>query len=656
MKKLLYSIFSVLIIVVFNSLVFSEVYFNNHTSTSYLYMDFIKNYYSNIWGYAVVCVVIVYVLSLLLKNKSKYLYLLMLYILIIFWINSNFFQFNSLLDGKEKIDTLSLKNILNIIITIVILIGLFLFGNKNNDVKINKFAGMIVFICYASQLISIYNVYNTSKYFEKKDIIKTEKYQLSQKAEDLMQFSKEKNIIYILLDSFDSEYMNEIIKEKEYREMYKDFTYYSNYASAYPNTMATGVATFTNYVYKNQKPFQDFKREAFNDSKSFFSVLKNEGWDKILYGLTTYYDDNITSYKNLTNKTLDKFYEDYINIFDVVVYKITPYFLKNIIRKSQYEENDIWDFKFLDIIRKGEVRYNNKTFCLYHLLGAHAPFMVNENMQNVGISKAIYQAKASLKLVNEFLLKLKKAGVYDNSIIVIAADHGNGRPNALLLVKNIDQKRENIYIDNKPVSQLNMNDSFIGSLYSDKFIIKENKKRVFYKYISSNANTLGYLPVLEENVLPDNLTSVNEWLKVRKYYPNFSDLYKLKSGWYSSEATHVWGRKEAIVELSLPKDFNYDKDLNIIVNGSVYLDKAGTMQEVKFYLGDILLNKYNVSPEKNISNFKVKIPKNYLKQNMELKLETSYEISPIKEVGTGDSRVLAFALKGIEVLFDNKTN
>ena len=65
-------------------------------------------------------------------------------------------------------------------------------------------------------------------------------------------------------------------------------------------------------------------------------------------------------------------------------------------------------------------------FRFYHITGAHTPYKMNENIQvvPVGQSSEEQQAVGVLKIVAEYLSRLKALGVYDRTTVIVTADHG----------------------------------------------------------------------------------------------------------------------------------------------------------------------------------------------------------------------------------------
>jgi len=86
---------------------------------------------------------------------------------------------------------------------------------------------------------------------------------------------------------------------------------------------------------------------------------------------------------------------------------------------------------FLNNLKEfSDAENNSKTFKFYHMYMPHAPFLLDKelNYRTDAHGFSAYQeyAIASLKLMGGYLSKLKSIGAYDNSAIIITADHGGG--------------------------------------------------------------------------------------------------------------------------------------------------------------------------------------------------------------------------------------
>ena len=88
-------------------------------------------------------------------------------------------------------------------------------------------------------------------------------------------------------------------------------------------------------------------------------------------------------------------------------------------------------------------------FRFIHLLGAHYPYSMDENAQDVGVDNSTQDAQSlgALHIVEEYLQQLKAIGAYDNTTVIVTADHGEWyctmdleEPTSpLLMVKPADQ-------------------------------------------------------------------------------------------------------------------------------------------------------------------------------------------------------------------------
>lgn len=156
-----------------------------------------------------------------------------------------------------------------------------------------------------------------------------------------------------------------------------------------------------------------------------------------------------------------------------------------------------------------------KTYRMIHLEGAHPPYSISESTELVtdGSGNAIIASKGALNIVYEYIGQLKKMGTYDDSTIVVMADHGaphTGISNPLLLVKPRGSTGE-LRISSAPVCQadviptvlsdlgLNQEEKFGRSVY--EILEGENRDRSFlyYKWSDSDSSwQFERLPELSE--------------------------------------------------------------------------------------------------------------------------------------------------------------
>ena len=80
--------------------------------------------------------------------------------------------------------------------------------------------------------------------------------------------------------------------------------------------------------------------------------------------------------------------------------------------------------------------------------GGHVPFLYDADLNAVGDSSYTETLEANIRVIGQFLDKLKQSDLYDNSVIIVMADHGfdpqnevsaYDRQNPLFLVKGVGE-------------------------------------------------------------------------------------------------------------------------------------------------------------------------------------------------------------------------
>lgn len=488
-----------------------EIFFNNWKEYGYNFIAFIKNILPDYILYSVILAVCTYIISCTAKIISKIVEIFFLTALIYILVNLVFFPVNTLLDGRETVDIFSKIGIANIILLpfIALIVTVIYLNIKEKN-------RMLMLVCIIS---SVFIVFNTMSAFinstYKAKVSTTMK--LSTLPKDCLKLSKNKNIIYLVLDQFDSYYFNTIINGPDgnrYKNIFKDFTYFNNYASYIPSTVFSGITAFAGKSYDNSIPYDEFRKKVFSQGYSLFEILKKDGWDNILYNHSQnsfIYAPDLELYGNAKISdinTAPKYSID--NYIMASLYRTAPFFMRNIIKNySAMINKNGWDFSFIKLINNYNISENNKnTFMLIHLKGTHMPYNIDENLNLVAKSDEISQAKASLKVVELFLNNLKKSNekFYNNSVIMITTDHGFFRPNAICLIKGINEINDNMKIDDRPLSQIQVKDLLYNMQNGMKSQeIKPQYKRLFNYYTHLAPLENGYYTDIYEYVLPDLL-------------------------------------------------------------------------------------------------------------------------------------------------------
>ena len=290
--------------------------------------------------------------------------------------------------------------------------------------------------------------------------------------------AEEGNVVVLISDTFEGTYMNRILEEyPETREMLSDCTYYDN---------VTGVSIFTHYSYAKLMTGVDFpmgkaSEEGVSwcfDHQTTLDRITGNGWDIAYYNEyspTPAIEDKIINYSDqqlhpdrrtawLLTKMLFR-----ASLFRSAPQPLKPYFIVYTIdfEYMKYELKDACPFIENDTIYYYNLLDNGLTpvtgkprYSVVELYGVHEPslrgadFELLENREELSVEeRKIQAARGSLTLLRAYLDALKAAGTYDQTTVIMTADHGfNMRFYPMLLVKEAHRPEDGFRVDSSPIS------------------------------------------------------------------------------------------------------------------------------------------------------------------------------------------------------------
>lgn len=292
--------------------------------------------------------------------------------------------------------------------------------------------------------------------------------------------SKDRNFFVFLVDSQSASEFTAAISGEEFKGAFDDFTYYPDTTSAYAYTRDSVPYILTGKLNKNEDPFEDYCFRAYNSSE-LLGAAESRGYSSYLYSNDiAWYGEKSFNIKNnpgLNSAKLD-FGEYFTNEMRYVWFKYLPYAFKKYsgiekldfggtVEKYRWGNDTLYNIFNTEPLEKtsgAQLRY-------IHAEGAHVPLDMDENMNRIKGGTYEQKTVATAKLIKAFLERLKREGVYDNSAIIILADHGYqpaqnkpdnyilSRFNPILLIKGVGEKHE-FNISDKPVSYLDLPEAY----------------------------------------------------------------------------------------------------------------------------------------------------------------------------------------------------
>lgn len=279
----------------------------------------------------------------------------------------------------------------------------------------------------------------------------------------------EENIIILLLDTFDGAVFDDMLEGEygaEIKEEFRDFTYYDNMAGGYPFTTYAVPLILTGEWYDNTVSFNDFIEKESYTKSNLYKDLYETGWSIGLYSHGSLLGSSIADYtRNLHEgkETVSSSKGAAMTFLQLTAFRYLPHELKRFTSSENssfdkfHEESAYKFFQDIDFYNKlqseGLTVEEGKTFAFYHLKGIHYPYYMNENIEADTNATEESQALGELHIVESYLAQLKEKGVYDQSTIVVMADHGykGMGQNPIFLVKEAGAHHE-LEVSSAPVS------------------------------------------------------------------------------------------------------------------------------------------------------------------------------------------------------------
>ena len=279
-------------------------------------------------------------------------------------------------------------------------------------------------------------------------------------------FSEKTNVILVVLDAFQSDIFLEIVSESpKYAAYFDGFTYFRDAVAGSNYTELAIPALLTGQMFDNSKRREEFLSEAFLKYGLTTNLKRNSyivdiypwvGWGNE----SIYFDEAIASNlskideKSVSEPTFtEKKAKEALHLLDLSLFRAVPHFVKRYVHNNQkWLVTYVATYLLPEGVKQAVATDNqyeihtfvrgapptlvtdrgNNVFKYYHLKGAHSPLTVNENLEftdeifNFEKRNYVFQAKANLRSLHDFFEKLRRSGIYDNSLIVIMGDHGSG--------------------------------------------------------------------------------------------------------------------------------------------------------------------------------------------------------------------------------------
>ena len=289
--------------------------------------------------------------------------------------------------------------------------------------------------------------------------------QVSFDDSDRFAFSRELNVVMLVLDTFQSDMFQQLLDEDpSLAASFRGFTYFRNATAGFSGTPASVSLMLTGRHYDNAVPFQDYVRTAFR-SGSLPQTLKQAGFHVYYnhpgFWFSLYADPSIASHvRERAPEPLGRSWAPARHLMGLGLFRCLPQAGKQqmhgvqavylppvredglpahlspavretplgrkVLAEIPWRVGDAPFFREAALLVKASL--DRPAFKYYHLMGLHPPLTHDERLQRATVpftrDNAMRQARGLMRLVRTLLDTLADRGVYDRTMLLIVGDHG----------------------------------------------------------------------------------------------------------------------------------------------------------------------------------------------------------------------------------------
>lgn len=382
--------------------------------------------------------------------------------------------------GKEGVISVA-------IFLLIILLGLVIYYSVKDKEKLYKWTNNLAICMILVQAVTLITlIISNNGLDDKVGYIVTDREETN--------YSKNENYIVIVLDTYDARVFDDLYKggfKDDMEDTFKNFTWYRNTVSTYRLTDFSLPEVLTGEYYLNGVTYGEYLEESYSRS-DLIRELKNREYSVNLYISTPIPQGEAA--KQIENWDVCKIHVSSHRrlleyIYKLVGFRYMPQPLKRYFWTYTGEIDDLriveydgdstinpvsWgNDRFRDSISQIQTEYEGDKFSLIHLRGIHAPRTLDAKFNKVEEGVSLWESAQGMNLMlSEYLDKLRELGIYDNSTIVIMADHGaydydEGYASSPLLMVKYKGAAGDFDIDETPMSFVDMQRILITLLDRD---------------------------------------------------------------------------------------------------------------------------------------------------------------------------------------------
>lgn len=306
-------------------------------------------------------------------------------------------------------------------------------------------------------------------------------------AEDMFAIGQEKNIAVFLLDTTSNTDLDDMFAAYPERlSEFRDFTRYDNANTHYMYTIPSLISLLTGQEWDCENvSIRDYMNEAWHspEAMEFYRTLQDQDYVHNFYMLLAEAANDPAvlkeSFSNLRSSAKDTVInrQALVKLFKLSFYRYFPLALKPFFVIYTTELNGLvsaqdalineWDFVARMSENAVHTGSSKNAFHFYYLAGTHKPYRMDARGRLIhsdaapefltNYAEKEEQLSGFFYLINDYMRQLKEMGLYEETGIIILADHGNNEiadadHQPIYLVKRPGERRDAMETNSAPIT------------------------------------------------------------------------------------------------------------------------------------------------------------------------------------------------------------
>lgn len=273
--------------------------------------------------------------------------------------------------------------------------------------------------------------------------------------EGLTTVSTKSNVIVFVLDMFDTKDMDDVMAAyPDAADELTGFTWYHNsVGSIIPTRYGVPyIVTGHDFDPTSSEEFTTDQLASWFSDENHLDVANAQGYSVGVYSDSVTYGARALEGKTMNVHEVEPFFAGFLNCAKALggcgLYRDLPYLLKPLFWFTTDQLNDAvvpnderspentpyvlddaeMHERFSQPVLTATDDSEGGAYRIIHCQGSHWPYIMDENGNSVTESQdhtaLVKQARGSLGIVEEYIKQLKDLGVYDQTTLIITADHG----------------------------------------------------------------------------------------------------------------------------------------------------------------------------------------------------------------------------------------